>query len=503
MREGADWPTRDLIAHRADATPDRTAVLEVATGDTWTYRAFDATVDRIARTLDGSAALGEDCTVGLLLSTRVETAAAFHAVLRLGGTAVLLGPDQPGSELTDRAADADVDTLVCEEASEDDGCRVADALEGPSVFSVDAPQRSGVTPLPTAGTDGNPAVEPAPLDRSHVAVVAFTSGTTGEPKAVGLTLGNLLASATASAFRLGVSPGDRWHCCLPMHHLGGLSPVVRCALAGTTVAIQSGFDASGTAAAMARVGATGVSLVPTQLRRLLEADWQPHDALRFVLLGGAPAPPDLVEAALDRDVPVCPTYGTTETASQIATARPDEAARHPGTVGQPLVTTGVTVVDDDGEPLPPGEPGELVVDGPTVSPGYRQSDPDDAFGPAGFHTGDVGYRDEDGRLWVVGRLDDRIVTGGENVQPATVVGALQAHPDVADAAVVGLADPEWGERVAALVVADGPGPDELRAFCRDRLPDYAVPKTIDVARALPRTPSGTVDRQAVRDRLAT
>jgi len=252
---------------------------------------------------------------------------------------------------------------------------------------------------------------------------------------------------------------------------------------------------------------TATSLVPTTLSRLLDAtadDLGP--SLRAVLLGGAPATGPLLDRCIERSVPVFPTYGMTEAASQIATATPAEAAANPGTVGRPLFWTDLSVRDDDGDELPPGETGELVVSGPTVSPGYLDADATAAaFGEVGLRTGDVGYRNADGLLWIVGRTDDLIITGGENVAPATVVGALRDYPDVADAAVVGLPDEEWGERVAALVVPRE-GADLTRAtlddHCRARLAGYEVQRTIRFADAIPRTDSGTVDRDAVRDRLA-
>ncbi|MFC6730841.1 AMP-binding protein, partial [Natronoarchaeum mannanilyticum] len=258
----------------------------------------------------------------------------------------------------------------------------------------------------------------------------------------------LLASAVASAFRLGVAPDDRWLCCLPMYHMGGLAPVLRSTLYGTTVVLQSEFDAERTPTVARERGVTGVSLVPTMLQRILDRDAAPDlpDTLRFVLLGGAPAGADLIADCERRDVPVHPTFGMTETASQVATATPREAFEHEGTVGRPLFGTTVTVVDEDGDPLPAGETGELVVDGPTVTPGYYgdSAATEASFGAHGLHTGDVGYRDDGGRLWVLNRRDDRIVTGGENVDPGEVVGALREHPKIRDAAVVGLDDAEWG-----------------------------------------------------------
>jgi O-succinylbenzoic acid--CoA ligase len=318
-------------------------------------------------------------------------------------------------------------------------------------------------------------------------------------------MGNLLASATASAFRLGIDPADRWLVPLSLHHMGGIAPILRSTLYGTTAIVRESFEPGGTVDDMREYDATCVSLVPTMLRRMLSARGTLPDSLRFVLVGGAPCPEDLIERCRDYSVPICPTYGMTETASQVATARHDEAYDNPGSVGRPLLWTDVTVVDSAGTPVEAGESGELVVRGPTVTPGYYDNPAatGEAIGTYGLHTGDVGYRDESGRLYVLNRLDDRILTGGENVDPGEVVDALRTHESVEDASVVGLDDPEWGERVAALLVPAEEGVDlaALEAHLRDRLAGFKLPRTIGTAEELPRTVSGTVEREAVRERL--
>jgi len=194
----------------------------------------------------------------------------------------------------------------------------------------------------------------------------------------------------------------------------------------------------------------------------------------------------------------------TETASQVATARPDEAFTHADTVGQPLFGTDLAVVDTAGERVDRGETGEIVVAGSTVFAGYYD-DPDAtaaAFSADGFHTGDVGNRDAEGRLWVTGRLDERIVTGGENVDPEAVADTLTAHPAVAEAVVVGLDDSEWGERVGALVVSEGDlDAEAVQNYCRERLAGFELPRTVGFVESLPRTASGTVKRDRVRELL--
>jgi len=357
------------------------------------------------------------------------------------------------------------------------------------------------------GLDGR-SVDPVPLERDDTQLLMFTSGTSGEPKGVRLTVGNLVASATASAFRLGVLPSDRWLCCLPMYHMGGLAPVLRSALYGTPVVIQREFGGEPTARVLEEYDVTGVSLVPTMCKAPARGRLGTgrHPAIR----------PARRRAGLERVARALPDGGRSG-ASDLRDDRnglPDrdgdaDGNRHVrGHRWTAAVVHRCLRRRRDRHNGRARRRGELVVSGPTVTPGYLdEANTASAFGERGLHTGDVGYRDADGRLWILNRRSDRIVTGGENVDPGAVVAVLRSHPRVADAAVIGLADEEWGERVAALVVpdpeidSDGRLEQSLLAHCDDRLAGFKRPKTIGFADELPRTASGTVDRDAVRDRL--
>ncbi|MEE6209146.1 o-succinylbenzoate--CoA ligase [Salarchaeum sp. III] len=486
---------RDWLAHRVRASPDALALVDADSGREWSFRELDAAVAETARQLSGLGVKPGD-HVGVLMETRPAFVRLVFAVQRVGATLVPLNARLTPTELASQVETADVHVVVTEAESETDAVEAAGDVP---VASVDAAEHEGVDAL--AGHDSStPETERSVSD---TLALMFTSGTTGDPKAVRLTHANFLAAAAASAFRLGVTPGDRWLCPLSMYHMGGLSVVLRSVLYGTTAVVQRGFDADRTLDALDAEDCTGVSLVPTMLRRMLDAGSFP-DSLRFVLVGGAPTPVDLREEAVDRGVPVHPSYGMTEAASQIATGTPDETEAAPDSVGRPLMGYEVTVAGPEGE-LPAGEVGAIHVDGPSITPGYYDA-PDanaDAFTRYGFDTGDAGYLDASGRLHVLNRQSDRIITGGENVHPAEVMDVLRDHPAVREAAVVGVDDPEWGERVAALVVADGDVDAEtLQAFCRERLAAYKVPRTVAFADDLPRTASGTVDRAAVRETLA-
>jgi O-succinylbenzoic acid--CoA ligase len=242
--------------------------------------------------------------------------------------------------------------------------------------------------------------------------------------------------------------------------------------------LLDGFDTDQVASTLVSGDISVLSLVPTQLIRLLEADAD-LSAPRAILIGGGPVPPDALRQALDRGATVVQTYGMTETCSQVTTLPPEDAGRKVGSAGRPLLTTHVRIED-----------GEILVQGPTVSR--------EAIDPDGWlHTGDLGHIDEEGFLYVTGRSSDLIVTGGENVMPAEVEAVLLSHPAVADAAVVGRPDPEWHEAVCALVVvADATEvvEEDLRTHCAASLAPYKVPKRVEFVSGLPRTASGKLLR---------
>jgi o-succinylbenzoate---CoA ligase len=309
------------------------------------------------------------------------------------------------------------------------------------------------------------------------AAVIHTSGTAGASKPVELTHANFLWSALGSAVALGLDREERWLCPLPLSHVGGLSILVRSAIYGTTAVLHDGWDTERVARALREERITVASLVPTMVARLVEHGVV-APALRCALIGGGPLPAPVAERARAAGLPVAQTYGLTEACSQVTTSAPGE----PETAGPPLVCTRVEIADD----------GEILVAGPTVAP---RAVADDGF----LHTGDRGDLDERGRLVVTGRKADTIVTGGENVAPAEVEAALLDHPAVAEAAVHGRPDEEWGEAVVAKVVLrDDADPAAIRDHAARLLARFKVPKAIEVVDALPRTASGKIRRRDLR-----
>jgi O-succinylbenzoic acid--CoA ligase len=317
-----------------------------------------------------------------------------------------------------------------------------------------------------------PAGPPAPpraLDPDAVATVMYTSGTTAGPKEVTLTVGNWLWNAIGSATALGLDPAERWLCPMPLAHVGGVSIQLRSAVYGTTVVLHERFDTAAARDALMdpQERITLVSLVPTMLSRLLDAGLREPPTLRRALLGGGPIAPALLARARDAGVDVAPSFGMTETCSQIATD------------GFALLGAELSLATD----------GELLVRGPSVSAGALSAD-------GWLHTGDLAAFGEDGRLAIRGRRADTIISGGENVAPAEVEAVLVAHPAVADAAVLGRPDAEWGERVVAQVVlGEDVSADDLRAHCAASLAGFKVPKAFEIVDSVPRGPTGKLLRR--------
>jgi O-succinylbenzoic acid--CoA ligase len=324
------------------------------------------------------------------------------------------------------------------------------------------------------------AMRPLELVDADVALVIPTSGSTGEPKGAQLSHAALAASARATHARLGLEPGDRWLSCLPWQHIGGIQVMLRARLLGIPLAVHDRFDVDRVAAS----DATLTSLVPTQLLRLLDAGID-LSGFRAILLGGAAAPTALLDRARSAGARIVTTYGMSETAG--------------GCVYDGVPLDGVTVRIDDED--------RVCVRGPVLMAGYRLR-PDlsaQSLIDGWFVTSDLGEIDGDGRLRVTGRVDDVVTTGGEKVVASQVAAVLAAHPDLAEVAVTGVDDPDWGQRLVAVVAvkADGMVPSlaELRSWSSERLAAAARPRGIVVVAEIPRLASGKPDRREI-NRLA-
>lgn len=434
------------LTEAARAGSERTALRDAA-GGALSYGDLHERARRLAGPL--IAATPDRGLVLLELEPGIEHAVAMHAAILAGRPFQTLRPGLPARE-REAALSAGGPSLVVDRAW------------------LGRPPQGELGPEASAG----------PIDPGSTLSRVLTSGTGGKPRAVDLSYANHRAAAAASAANLGVEDDDVWLCCLPVDHVGGLSILIRSLLYRTAALVHERFEADRVAAALDGK-ATLVSLVPTQLRRLLEmgADLS---APRAVLVGGGPASQDLLADARARGARLATTYGLTEACSQVATLAVEDAARGRGSAGRPLPGVEVRIAGE-----------EILVRGANVARGALAAD-------GWLHTGDRGRLDEEGFLWVEGRIDDLIVSGGENVRPEEVEAVLSAHPAVREAAVFGRDDPEWGQAVtAAVVLRAGATADaeELVAHCRGRLAPFKVPKSIEPVDALPRTSSGKLQRR--------
>lgn len=362
------------------------------------------------------------------------------------------------------------------------------------------PLRGDYDPAESLGESKAELALPSP----HPDVIAYilTSGSSGPPKALGFTHDTFTASASAVANRLDLGPRDRWGLCLSPGHIGGLSLVVRAVMTGASVRLWPSFDADAAAHAILAGQVTHLAIVPTMLRRILAslAGGRAPETLRCVLVGGAAAPRALLDQAWAAGLPLATTWGMTETASQVATAPPALARQHPGTAGRPL--PGVEVRQGPGGTLHVRGPtlASVVIRGPGSTPEPLPTD------PAGwFATRDLGRIDPDGLVWIEGRADAIIVSGGLNVSPAEVERVIEALSGVREAVVLGLPDEEWGEVVAAVVEADPAvvTAADVERHCRAHLVRGRCPTRTLVVDGLPRTWTGKAMRSRVREHFAT
>ncbi|MDQ6774484.1 MAG: AMP-binding protein [Candidatus Dormibacteraeota bacterium] len=441
----ADFP--DPLRGLAARHGPRRAIVDRGAGYHVTWFDLDGLAHVWARRLEG-AGLRAGERVAVLEPAGIRLAALLHACLRSGAALVPLSPQAPAAEMERVLADCRPRFLVRDGELEE---------------------------LETA---------PVTADPADVAIL-YTSGTTGPAKGVRLTLATHVASANGCREALNLSESDRWLLALAPHHVGGLAVLFRAVICNQQAVTLPRFEVGACLEALNADRPTVVSLVPTMLDQLLAAGGA--EALRAtkILIGGAPAPAQRVREWAALGLTVCPSYGLTETCSQVAVVPPGEAERLAGTSGRAGPQAALDV----------GEDGEIVVSGPCVSPGYVNRALAPAPGGGTFHTGDLG-RLADGVLTVLGRRDDLILTGGESVQPEEVEAVLCAHPAVRDAAVAGRPDGLWGEVVGAWLVLEGEASEaQLRAWCRERLAGFKVPRRWTFVEKLPRSEGGKLHRR--------
>ncbi len=497
MTERAETIECPIPVH-ALRTPDAVALVDGESS--LTYSELEASVEKCAATIRESG-VAENGRVAILAANSVEYAVLIHTLYRIGAVAVPLNLRW--------TSDA---WMACAKQA---GCGMVLADRDRSPFTADM----GL-PRTLIGEDwcgaGSISGEPHPpvflrdsIDAEARTTIIFTSGSTGQPRGVILTFGNHYYSALGSNLNLPLEQNDCWLAVLPFFHAGGHAILFRSAVAGSAVHIQDEFDAPAINRLIDAGRITHISLVPTMLRRLIEdrgtRAFPPR--LKAVLLGGAPIPDALMRACVDLSIPVAATYGLTETASQVATSPPGVPRGRPQPGVRPLKYGEVKIVDRlEGD----AAEGEIAVRGRVLFRGYIDEDPAVTFDADGwFHTGDVGILDSYGLLKITGRLDDMIISGGENVNPLVIEKIASSFPGVAESAVIAVEDEEWGQRPVLFVTYHAATAIKttrkdlkarLIAFLGKRLSRVEVPDSIITIAEMPRTAIGKIDRVKLEER---
>lgn len=409
--------------------------------------------------------------VALVTSSSILIARLVYASMALGVPLFPLDPAMAGARRNRLLSDA--------------GCNL---VLGDAVLD-DLPAEMISITVPPLGADGSVALpQECNQDGAEVQLIIATSGSEGEPKGVLLSRDNLAASASASRQRLGLDAGDLWLCCLPLLHIGGLSILYRCLDAGAGVLLHQGFDAASVWQDLQRHRVTHISLVPAMLARLLDIsqDRSPPAWLRTVLVGGGHLAPELAARAHAAGWPLCVSYGMSETTSQCATRCGADAGMVSGEVGLPL----------DGVEITLSERGRIMVRGPVVMRGYVNPERISGVGlreDGWFETGDLGEIDRAGRLKVLGRADDLLISGGRNIHPIEVEGLIAACPGVEQVAITGQVDQVWGARLVAMYV--GPASEaEVERWCCDNIASALRPRRYVRVQGLPQNSLGKLDR---------
>lgn len=483
----------NFLMKRASLTPDRVAVYF----DDWqvTFKELYEQSMETAGKLQGRG-LQKGQYVGVLLKNHLDTIVILFALQLLGIRAVILNNRLTVSEIVWQLKDSQAAFLITERNFADKEHEIRDMF--PTLPTL---LKEQLDSLPTEAPDIQEEI-----NLGDVCTIMYTSGTTGNPKGVLQTYGNHWWSSVGSALNLGFIDEDCWLCSVPLFHISGYSILLRSIIYGMPIVLHETFDVEKTIEDFRSKRVTIMSVVGTMLTRIVDflGEERLPESFRCMLLGGGPAPLPLLQACVAKEIPVFQTYGMTETSSQIVTLSPEYSISRLGSAGKPLFPSQIQIKHEDGRKAKDNEAGEIFVKGPNVTPGYlnRPGAMSDKVYNGWFSTGDIGYLDGEGFLYVLDRRSDLIISGGENVYPAEIESVLLSHPFVADAGVTGQEDERWGQvPIAFIVKKEGMdvSEDGIRQFCLERLAKYKVPKDFYFVEELPRNASNKLLRRKLRN----
>ena len=505
----------DLLGERARLTPDKLALVTVPPtpgAERLTYAALDRRANLVARAFRERFGLAKGDRVGLLSGNRVEFLDVFFACAKAGTVLVPIGTRLTAVEIAHVVKDSGLDVLLYDGDHAEHVRELASHVSLRAAVALDPESKADPGDGDLPGEIG--ALLEAPPLRERMApedlwAILYTSGTTGKPKGVMIPHRQVLWNGYNTAVSWQLREDDVTPIFLPLYHAGGLFAfLVPIVTIGGTVVLHSGFDAAEIWTTIERERATVVLGVPTIWERLSEhpgfaaADLS---SVRWLVSGGAPLPRFLIDRYQARGIVFKQGYGLTEVGVNCFSMTKEESVEKAGSIGKPLLFAEARLLGADGAPVAEGEVGELCLRGPHVSRGYwgRPEATAEALDADGWwHTGDLARCDADGFYTIAGRAKDLLIRGGVNVYPAEIEGELLLHPDVRDAAVIGVPDEKWGEAGVAFLVAGErrPTADELLEFLGTRLARYKHPSAFVFVESLPRTAYGKVVKGELRER---
>ncbi|HTD49492.1 MAG TPA: long-chain fatty acid--CoA ligase [Acidimicrobiia bacterium] len=499
-----------VLEHHARRTPNRP--LAVFGDDVVTYQAMVEWAAALAGGLH-QRGVGVGDVVGLLSYNNLEFLATIFAANHVGATAMPINWRLAAAELRFILEHSQARALVCDDALIELANEATNDLSDDLVRVVVSSRRiAGWEPFTDLRAD--PPLPPrASVEGADIHRLMYTSGTTGRPKGVMITHANLAWKNYAHVTEFGFTADDVGLACGPLYHVGALDLITTSMIAvGATTIIHRTFDAAHVVDEIERSAVTSVWTAPAMVRAILDVPGvgqRDLSSVRLLIAGGEKMPVPYIER-LQRTFPsawLADAYGLTETVSGDTFLDRASTLTKLGSVGRPCQYLELDIWDEHGTSMPAGERGEVVLRGPKVFTGYWR-DPDAtsaAFAGGWFHTGDIGVVDDDGYVYIVDRLKDMIVSGGENIASSEVERVLYEHESVVEAAVVGCPDDRWGEVPIAYVVLDSAAtttPDQLIEHCRGQLARFKIPKRVVLVDELPRNPSGKILKRELRNRPA-
>jgi acyl-CoA synthetase (AMP-forming)/AMP-acid ligase II len=510
--------TTDFLSIANAICPERDSI--VFESKRWTYGQINERINRLANGLV-KLGVGKGDRVGILHVNCNQYIECYFAAAKLGSIFVPLNFRAKADELAYMIGNAEIKTLFV-------GSRYQDMIKGmlPQLSSV----KECISIDRGNGTSYEDLVDSPSSDEvvseigdEEITILMYTSGTTGRPKGVPLRHNAFVTYVLDNVDPASPEIEERNLFTVPLYHVAGIQAMLAAIYGGRTLVLMRQFEVKEWLETIEREQATRAMLIPTMLKRVIDdPEFSRYNlsSLKVLTYGAAPMPFEVIQKAIG----VMPwvrfinAFGQTETASTITTLGPDDhriegtqeerekkLKRLTSSIGRPLADVEVKIVDEEGKPLPPLEVGEILARGPRVMTGYWRDEEKTAqviTSDGWLRTGDMGWMDEDGYIYLAGRADDMIIRGGENISPEEVEEVLRSHPKVEEAAVIGVPDQEWGQQPRAIVVlkkAEALTPEEMMEHCRSKLAGFKRPRSVVFVDALPRNPMGKVLRKKLRE----